>query len=74
MSMCALDPRKRSTAVQVLRNNWWTIDPRPTSNEDLPRKSGGTKKMGDDLTRRGGELDEGLFKSAARQLDFGAMK
>jgi cyclin-dependent kinase 7 len=30
--------------------------------------------MGDDLTRRGGELDEGLFKSAARQLDFGAMK
>ncbi|KAJ6086892.1 hypothetical protein N7467_005806 [Penicillium canescens] len=74
MSMCVLDPRKRSTAVQVLRNDWWTIDPRPTSNEDLPRKSGGTKKMGDDLTRRGGELDEGLFKSAARQLDFGAMK
>ncbi|CAG8894826.1 unnamed protein product [Penicillium nalgiovense] len=71
MSMCALDPRKRSTAVQCLRHNWWTIEPRPTRNEDLPRKSGGTKKMGDDLTRRGGELDEGMFKSAARQLDFG---
>lgn len=72
MAMCALDPRKRRTAVQCLRHSWWTIEPRPTQPEDLPRKSGGTKKMGDDLTRRGGELpDEGLFKSAARQLDFG---
>ncbi|KAJ5919023.1 hypothetical protein N7466_009966 [Penicillium verhagenii] len=73
MSMCALDPRKRYTALQVLRHNWWMTDPQPTRNEDLPRKSG-MKKMGDDLGRRGGEIDDGPFKNAARQLDFGAMK
>ncbi|KAJ5637266.1 hypothetical protein N7490_007145 [Penicillium lividum] len=73
MSMCALDPRKRHTALQVLRHNWWFIDPQPTRNEDLPRKSG-AKKMGEDLGRRGGEVDDGPFKNAARQLDFGAMK
>ncbi|KKK12590.1 serine/threonine protein [Aspergillus ochraceoroseus] len=73
MSMCALDPRKRATAYQILRHSWWATEPRPTNKEDLPRKSGGTKKMGDDLTRRGGELDD-PFKGAARQLDFGAMK
>ncbi|KAJ5664758.1 Serine/threonine-protein kinase [Penicillium macrosclerotiorum] len=73
MSMCALDPRKRSTALQVLQHQWWSVEPRPTKNEDLPRKSG-TKKMGDDLSRRGGEIDDGPFKNAARQLDFGATK
>ncbi|KAL2783897.1 kinase-like domain-containing protein [Aspergillus keveii] len=73
MSMCTLDPRKRSTAYQALRHNWWASEPRPTNKEDLPRKAGGTKKMGDDLTRRGGELDD-QFKNAARQLDFSAMK
>jgi cyclin-dependent kinase 7 len=73
MSMLALDPRKRSTAVQALRHAWWTIEPRPTRNEDLPQKSG-TKKMGDDLGRRGGEIDDEMFKNASRQLDFGAMK
>lgn len=73
MSMCALDPRKRITAVDSLRHSWWTMDPPPTKNEDLPRKSG-AKKMGDDLSRRGGEVDDGPFKNAARQLDFGAMK
>lgn len=73
MSMCILDPRKRSTAYQALQHSWWAAEPRPTNKEDLPRKSGGAKKMGDDLTRRGGELDD-QFKNAARQLDFGAMK
>ncbi|KAL3451330.1 kinase-like domain-containing protein [Aspergillus insuetus] len=73
MSMCTLDPRRRSTAYQALRHNWWISEPRPTNKEDLPRKAGGTKKMGDDLTRRGGELDD-QFKNAARQLDFSAMK
>lgn len=74
MSMCALDPRKRSTAYGVLQHNWWLAEPKPTKKEDLPRKSGGTKKMGDDLTRKGGELEEGPFRNAARQLDFSAMK
>jgi cyclin-dependent kinase 7 len=73
MSMCTLDPRKRSTAYQALQHSWWATEPSPTNKEDLPRKSGGAKKMGDDLTRRGGELDD-QFKNTARQLDFGAMK
>lgn len=73
MSMCTLDPRKRKTACEVLQHNWWTIEPRPTDKHDLPRKSGGTKKMGDDLTRRGGEIDENAFKNAARKLDFSAI-
>ncbi|KAL2010130.1 hypothetical protein VTN00DRAFT_5937 [Thermoascus crustaceus] len=73
MSMCALDPRKRTTARQVLQHNWWATEPKPTKKEDLPRKQG-TKKMGDDLTRRGGEIDDSRFKNVARQLDFGAMK
>jgi cyclin-dependent kinase 7 len=71
-SMVALDPRKRSTARQILHHAWWATDPRPTRKEDLPRKSGGAKKMGDDLSRRGGEVDDGRFKNAARHLNFGA--
>ncbi|KAH1292778.1 hypothetical protein KXW39_005811 [Aspergillus fumigatus] len=74
MSMCTLDPRKRSTAYQILQHGWWSTEPRPTAKEDLPRKSGGTKKMGDDLSRRGGDVDDGPFKSAARQLDFMAVR
>ncbi|KAL4891375.1 kinase-like domain-containing protein [Aspergillus ambiguus] len=74
MSMCALDPRKRSTACQILQHGWWMTEPKPTNKENLPRKSGGTKKMGDDLTRRGGEVDETTFQNAARQLDFNAMR
>ncbi|KAK2788924.1 TFIIH complex serine/threonine-protein kinase subunit kin28 [Onygenales sp. PD_12] len=73
-SMLKLDPRKRSTARQILQHAWWAAEPRPTRNEDLPRKSGGAKKMGDDLVRRGGEVDDTRFKNAARQLDFGAMR
>ena len=74
MSMCILDPRKRITAVQTLRHDWWTIDPQPTKNADLPRKrKSAEKKMGEDLSRRGGEIgsSDGPFKNAARQLDFG---
>ncbi|RAH62436.1 serine/threonine protein kinase [Aspergillus piperis CBS 112811] len=74
MSMCTLDPRKRGTACQILQHGWWLAEPKPTKKQDLPRKVGGTKKMGDDLTRRGGELDDTPFKNAARQLDFGAAR
>ncbi|QSS62372.1 serine/threonine-protein kinase crk1 [Histoplasma capsulatum] len=73
-SMLKLDPRKRSTARQVLQHAWWVAEPRPTRNEDLPRKAGGAKKMGDDLVRRGGEIDETRVKDVARQLDFSAMR
>lgn len=72
MSMCALDPRKRISARGILEHAWWHTDPQPTKKEALPRKSGGTKKMGDDLTRRGGDADEPRFSSVSRQLDFGA--
>ncbi|DAA75169.1 TPA_exp: Uncharacterized protein A8136_1920 [Trichophyton benhamiae CBS 112371] len=73
-SMLKLDPRKRITATQVLQHQWWLAEPKPTKNEDLPRKAGGEKKMGNDMGRRVGEIDESKFKGVSRQLDFGAMK
>ncbi|ODH47202.1 CMGC/CDK/CDK7 protein kinase [Paracoccidioides brasiliensis] len=73
-SMLKLDPRKRSTARQILQHPWWTAEPTPTRNEDLPRKSGGAKKMGNDMGRRGGDIDDSWFKNTARPLDFGATK
>ncbi|MCJ1282103.1 TFIIH complex serine/threonine-protein kinase subunit kin28 [Xylographa opegraphella] len=74
MSTLALDPRKRSTAKQFLKHNWWANDPRPTSKEDLPKKGGGAKKMGDDLKRRGGEVEEHRGDKVARKLNFGAKR
>lgn len=70
MSMLVLDPRKRITSRQVLEHQWWTIDPRPTAKEDLPKKGGGLAKMGDDLQRRGGELESGRKDAVARKLNF----
>jgi len=69
-SMLMLDPRKRSTAKGVLTHEWWVTGERPTKKEDLPRKGGGEKKMGEDLRRRGGELGD----KVAKKLDFGASK
>ncbi|KZF26875.1 Pkinase-domain-containing protein [Xylona heveae TC161] len=74
MAMLALDPRKRITARDVLRHQWWTSDPRPTRKADLPRKAGGAEKMGEDLKRRGGELDEERLGQVSRRLDFSSMK
>ncbi|KAL9636915.1 MAG: hypothetical protein Q9164_002531 [Protoblastenia rupestris] len=72
ISMLALDPRKRCSARQVLGHKWWASDPRPTAKEDLPKKGGGAAKMGEDLKRRGGEVDDGRVDNVARRLDFGA--
>lgn len=69
-SMLKLDPRKRSTAREILRHQWWVIDPKPTAKEDLPKKSDGAKKMGNDLLRQGEEFDKSLFMNASRKLDF----
>ncbi|MCJ1325373.1 TFIIH complex serine/threonine-protein kinase subunit kin28 [Thelotrema lepadinum] len=70
MSTLILDPRKRVTATQFLQHKWWTISPPPTTKEKLPKKAGGPQKMGEDLKRRGGELDE--QDKVARKLDFGS--
>ncbi|PLB36707.1 TFIIH complex serine/threonine-protein kinase subunit KIN28 [Aspergillus candidus] len=74
MSMCALDPKKRSTARQVLQHSWWSTEPKPTAKDNLPKKAGGTEKMGDDLTRMGADIDETQFARASRQLDFTGAK
>lgn len=71
-SMLFLDPRKRITAKGVLQHEWWSKDPRPTKKEDLPRKGGGEDAMGNDLKRRGGEVDASRADKVARKIDFGA--
>lgn len=73
----ALDPNKRITAHEMLRHRWWRTDPKPTPKEDLPRKSGGEEKMGSDLKRKNGLVeDENGTRGAkvARKLDFGQGK
>lgn len=74
MSMLALDPRKRATARQVLEHEWWRSEPKPTNKENLPRKSGSEKQVGEDLKRRGGELPPNRGDKVARKLDFSSMR
>ena len=74
MSMLTLDPRKRCTARQMLEQKWWSSDPRPTAKEDLPKKGGGPERMGEDLKRRGGEIEDGRGERVARKLNFNVAK
>jgi cyclin-dependent kinase 7 len=69
-----LDPKQRITAREMLQHPWWHADPTPTRKQDLPRKAGGEEKMGADLKRRPGRVDEDRGAKVARKLDFGAMK
>ena len=69
-----LDPRKRITARQMLEHPWWHADPKPTPKQNLPRKDDGEKKMGEDLKRRPGVVDEDRGAKVARKLDFGGKK
>ncbi|KAI0540997.1 Pkinase-domain-containing protein [Xylaria digitata] len=74
MKTLSLDPKKRITAQEMLKHDWWHKDPRPTRKQDLPKKSGGQAKVGDDLKRRPGVIDEEKGNKVARKLDFGATK
>lgn len=70
--MFQLDPQKRFNARQVLEHPYWTVAPRPTKTENLPKKGGGEKKLAEDLKRKGGELEtNGRIDKVARRLDFG---
>jgi cyclin-dependent kinase 7 len=71
MKTLILNPKNRITAREMLRHPWWHSDPKPTPKEDLPRKDGGEKKMGADLKRRPGVVDEDRGSKVARKLDFG---
>jgi cyclin-dependent kinase 7 len=66
--MCTLDPKKRLTATQVLQHRYWNAAPKPTEKEDLPKNSDGIKAMGEDLKRRGGEVESGRADKVARKL------
>ncbi|KAI0471997.1 kinase-like domain-containing protein [Xylariaceae sp. FL0804] len=76
MKTLSLDPKRRITAVDMLRHDWWHKDPRPTRKQDLPKKSesGGQEKLGADLKRRPGVLDDDRGNKIARKLDFGQGK
>ncbi|KAL5328460.1 hypothetical protein ACEPPN_001959 [Leptodophora sp. 'Broadleaf-Isolate-01'] len=76
MKMLILDPRKRITGREALEHKWWAAEPKPTRKEDLPTKKDGSgeNKIGEDLKRRPGVLDDDRGPKVARKLDFGAMK
>ncbi|KAH8773357.1 serine/threonine-protein kinase [Hyaloscypha sp. PMI_1271] len=73
MKMLILDPRKRITAREALEHKWWAADPKPTKKQDLPKKRGGDAKIGEDLKRRPGVLDDERGAKVARKLDFSAV-
>ncbi|KAI4868338.1 Pkinase-domain-containing protein [Hypoxylon rubiginosum] len=74
MRTLILDPKKRITALDMLKHEWWHKDPKPTRKQDLPKKSGGQERMGADLKRRPGVVDDEKTSKVARKLDFGATK
>lgn len=72
MAMLKLDPRKRVTARGSLEHEWWSVDPRPTDKENLPKQGGGASKMAAAETAvPGAVLDDAKFKGVAKKLDFG---
>lgn len=74
MATLVLDPRRRITARDILKHPWWGSDPKPTKKQDLPKKGDGTAKLGDDLKRRPGILEDDRGSRVARKLDFGAKR
>ena len=71
MAMMVLDPRDRITAKGILEHSWWSSEPKPTRTPDLPKKQQkGEEKVGEDLKRRPGILDDERATKVARKLDF----
>lgn len=68
MKMVTLDPRNRITAREVLQHSWWRTDPKPTKKENLPRKGGGMQKIGEDLGRKPGLVEDDRGAKVARKL------
>jgi len=71
MKTLVLNPKNRITAKEMLQHPWWHSEPRPTRKQDLPKKGGGEDKVGADLKRRPGQVDEDRGSKVARKLDFG---
>ncbi|KAI1818058.1 Pkinase-domain-containing protein [Poronia punctata] len=74
MRTLILDPKKRITAREMLKHDWWNKDPRPTRKKDLPRKTSSQDKLGAGLKRQPGVTEEDRGNKVARKLDFGAAK
>lgn len=72
MKTLILNPKKRITAREMLKHPWWHSDPKPTQKQDLPRKDNGEEKMGADLKKRPGQVEDDRGAKIARKLDFGA--
>jgi len=70
MKMLILNPLKRITMREILEHKWWASEPKPTKNEDLPRKRGGEEALAADLKRRPGIVDDERTAKIARKLVF----
>ncbi|RYO87111.1 hypothetical protein DL764_008907 [Monosporascus ibericus] len=75
MKTLSLDPKKRITARDMLKHEWWRKEPKPTRKKDLPKKSsGGEERIGADLKKKPGNVDDDRGSGVARKLDFGASR
>ncbi|RYO84365.1 hypothetical protein DL766_007652 [Monosporascus sp. MC13-8B] len=75
MKTLSLDPKKRITARDMLKHEWWRKEPKPTRKKDLPKKSsGGGERIGADLKKKPGNVDDDRGSGVARKLDFGAAR
>ncbi|RYP52841.1 hypothetical protein DL768_002090 [Monosporascus sp. mg162] len=75
MKTLSLDPKKRITARDMLKHEWWRKEPKPTRKKDLPKKSsGGEERIGADLKKKPGNVDDDRGSGVARKLDFGAAR
>ncbi|RYP24525.1 hypothetical protein DL765_000545 [Monosporascus sp. GIB2] len=75
MKTLSLDPKKRITAWDMLKHEWWRKEPKPTRKKDLPKKSsGGEERIGADLKKKPGNVDDDRGTRVARKLDFGAAR